>query len=110
MILNPKTGFVSPQFHCIFDDKFDSVKTDKNFSKIWAEKAGLMLKRDEHEEDNDYSKITIPEQLNIPFEQEQVQQEEKESAQEEVLIQEENEEPMPQGQDEQPVNNEPVED
>ena len=67
LILNPKTGFVSPQFHCIFDDKFDSIKHDKNFSSVWAEKAGLMLQQQE-QDDDDCSKTQMLEQLFIPFE------------------------------------------
>ncbi len=41
-ILNPITGYISPQFHCIYDDKFNSRKHDKSSSTFWAEKAGLI--------------------------------------------------------------------
>jgi len=44
LILNPKTGFISPQFHCVYDDAFDSTKNDASFSLTWATKAGLQAK------------------------------------------------------------------
>ena len=34
LILNPRTGHISPQFHCVFDDNFDSAKTDTAESRI----------------------------------------------------------------------------
>ncbi len=41
LILNPQTGLVSPQFHCVYDKIFDSPCHDKKFSLVWEEKAGL---------------------------------------------------------------------
>ena len=40
MVLNVETGKVSPQFHVIFDDKFETVHslpTDEPITKQWAE-------------------------------------------------------------------------
>jgi len=63
LILNPKSGFVSPQFHCIYDDKFDSTRSDANFSKVWAEKAGLLNPTSE----DDYLS-NIPDRMEVTFE------------------------------------------
>ena len=42
LILNPKTGHVSPQFHVVFDDNFDTVKqTAENFESLWQEKSNI---------------------------------------------------------------------
>ena len=35
LILNTKTGCVSPQFHCLYDDAFASVRRDVNAEQIW---------------------------------------------------------------------------
>ena len=32
LILNPATGNVSPQYHCVFDDRFSSVHSDGQFN------------------------------------------------------------------------------
>jgi hypothetical protein len=41
LVLNLQTGHVSPQFHVVFDDRFDTVAEDANFETLWQEKAGL---------------------------------------------------------------------
>ncbi|MEL6660877.1 MAG: reverse transcriptase domain-containing protein, partial [Bacteroidota bacterium] len=43
LVLNTQTGLVSPQFHVIYDDAFDTVKRDAKFSSLWAQKAKLQL-------------------------------------------------------------------
>ncbi|CAJ1954060.1 unnamed protein product [Cylindrotheca closterium] len=43
LVLNTKTGFVSPQFHCIYDDGFDTCKRDVHFTSAWQRKAQLHL-------------------------------------------------------------------
>mmetsp|Transcript_41992 Transcript_41992/g.101184 ORF Transcript_41992/g.101184 Transcript_41992/m.101184 type:complete len:1373 (+) Transcript_41992:2978-7096(+) len=43
LILNTKTGLVSPQFHCIYDDAFDTCKRDNHFTSAWQRKARLHL-------------------------------------------------------------------
>lgn len=79
LILNPTTGFVSPQFHCVYDDRFDSPKEDKNFSTFWAEKAGLIEPRDDSHDTGtsegaspDYLRATIPTSLQVPYTEEEV--------------------------------------
>ena len=47
-----------------FDDNFESVNSDKNFSTIWAEKAGLMLREDFSE--NEYGR-QVPDEFKRPF-------------------------------------------
>ncbi len=86
LILNPKTGFVSPQFHCVYDDLFDSPKTDKNFTTSWAELAGLREKT-KSEVDGDieppknYLEQPIPMNIQVHFEEEKIQSEEEDKIQ-----------------------------
>ena len=36
LVLNPETGDISPQYHCVFDDTFSTVWSDGNFDKtLW---------------------------------------------------------------------------
>jgi len=35
LILHPRTGHVSPQFHCVFDPTFETIKNLGNFAKFW---------------------------------------------------------------------------
>jgi hypothetical protein len=36
LVLNPETGAISPQYHCVFDDTFSTVWSDGNFDKnLW---------------------------------------------------------------------------
>jgi hypothetical protein len=35
LILSPRTGLVSPQFHCVFDDNFETICDPARFSSIW---------------------------------------------------------------------------
>ena len=41
LVLNLKTGHVSPQFHLVFDDEFQTVTMDKSSESLWQEKANL---------------------------------------------------------------------
>ena len=41
LVLSTQTGFVSPQFHCVFDDDFDTVKKEQADTSIWKIKAHL---------------------------------------------------------------------
>ena len=36
IILHPSTGLVSPQFHCVFDDHFETVDNLGAFAKLWS--------------------------------------------------------------------------
>ena len=74
LILNPITGFVSPQFHCVYDDKFEAPKSDANFATFWAERAGLIESREnvinsEASEGGlkEYLRNEIPAPLKAPF-------------------------------------------
>ena len=66
LILNPQTGYISPQFHCIFDDAFDSAKKDAKFEAIWAAKAGLQEAGEEEHKDN-YLQTKIPPSYKAPY-------------------------------------------
>ena len=39
LILSTQTGLVSPQFHCVFDDQFETVKSEPNDTSLWQHKA-----------------------------------------------------------------------
>ena len=41
LVLSTQTGLVSPQFHCVFDDDFDTVKKEQADTRIWKAKAHL---------------------------------------------------------------------
>ena len=41
LVLNLKTGHVSPQFHVIFDDEFQTVTMDHSSESLWQEKANM---------------------------------------------------------------------
>ena len=41
LVLNLKTGHVSPQFHVVFDDSFQTVLQDHFSASLWQEKANL---------------------------------------------------------------------
>ena len=41
LVLSTQTGLVSPQFHCVFDDDFDTVKKEQADMSIWKIKAHL---------------------------------------------------------------------
>ena len=71
LILNPQTGYISPQFHCIFDDAFDSAKKDAKFEAIWAAKAGLQ-EAGEEEHKEDYLQTKIPPSYKAPYPHEEL--------------------------------------
>ena len=41
LVLSTQTRLVSPQFHCVFDDDFDTVKKEQADTSIWKTKAHL---------------------------------------------------------------------
>ena len=41
LVLSTQTGLVSPQFHCLFDDDFDTVGKEQADRSIWKTKAHL---------------------------------------------------------------------
>ena len=41
LILNTQSGNVSPQFHCIYDDEFNTCRRDAKFTSLWQYKAKL---------------------------------------------------------------------
>ena len=43
LILNTQTGLVSPHFHLIYNDDFDTVKRDAKFHSLWQAKAKLQV-------------------------------------------------------------------
>jgi hypothetical protein len=69
LILNPETGVISPQYHCVFDDTFSTVWSDGNFDKnLWlnlVEQADSVEKHFSLEPNTDGS-TTLPPDF-IPF-------------------------------------------
>ena len=41
LVLNTQTGQVSPQFHLIYDDDFDTIKRDTKFHSLWQIKVKI---------------------------------------------------------------------
>ena len=41
LVLSTQTGLVSPQFHCVIGDNFDTVKKEQADTSIWKDKALL---------------------------------------------------------------------
>ncbi len=73
LILNPQTGLVSPQFHCVYDENFDSPRQDKNFSSVVEEKAGLKKQTIGSKIGvRNYLEKSIPCNLTYPFTAEEV--------------------------------------
>jgi hypothetical protein len=58
LILSLTTGCVSPQFHCTFDDHFNTV-SDYTYQSLWQEKAHLVSPQPEAN--------TLPDALPIPL-------------------------------------------
>ena len=48
LVLNLKTGHVSPQFHVVFDDEFSTVNQDFASQSLWQELAGLESNRSDN--------------------------------------------------------------
>ena len=48
LILNTQTGLVSPQFHLIYDDDFDTVKRDAKFRSLWQIKVKIQTHQQGH--------------------------------------------------------------
>ena len=47
LLLLMQTGLVSPQLHCIFDNTFDTVKNEKQDTRIWPRKAHFQQQNEE---------------------------------------------------------------
>ena len=46
LILSTQRGLVSPQFHCVFNDDFDTVKKEQHDTSIWQRKAHRQATQD----------------------------------------------------------------
>ena len=57
LVLNTQTGNVSPQFHCLYDDAFDTCRRDAKFQSLWQLKAKLHL---DARKPNNGSKLASP--------------------------------------------------
>jgi hypothetical protein len=62
LILNPQTGYVSPQFHVVYDDLFQMVPNHDNGMNPFPKSVWDNLFRNEHEQlvDPDADPATVP--------------------------------------------------
>lgn len=84
LVLNTQTGLVSPQFHVIYDDNFDTVIRDRLFESLWQYKAKLQSQPNAPSENGstdvvatdkaptasglrDYQTSQIPRSLSVPW-------------------------------------------
>jgi hypothetical protein len=61
LILQPRTGLVSPQFHCIFDENLETLSNLGRFVTLWPTNPKLPAAI------NNYSDTTIPSGLDAPW-------------------------------------------
>ena len=66
LVLNIETGHISPVFHCVFDDHFDCVHTDRNAQSKWQELASL-LDKDAPTVQDYGQQDSIPKALKAPW-------------------------------------------
>lgn len=59
LILSTTTGLVSPQFHCIYDDKFETVKREQHDTTIWKTKAHFVPATEKLDQRNDHL-VSLP--------------------------------------------------
>ncbi len=77
LVLNLSTGLVSPQYHCCFDDFFETTKyggTDVTVSSIWQQLAGLNRATEDFSQNqtstlHDHMQIETPADTLVPSEQ-----------------------------------------
>ena len=63
-VLSTQTGLVSPQFHCVFDDDFDTVKKEQADMSIWKIKAHLQEAKEKVLEKSTRSSLVSALQIN----------------------------------------------
>jgi hypothetical protein len=71
LILNPETGAISPQYHCVFDDTFSTVWADGNFDpNVWENllQQPNSIERHFSTDPNENGTITLPPDF-VPFSQ-----------------------------------------
>lgn len=66
LILNTQTGLVSPQFHCVYDDSFDTVAADAKFESLWQRKAKLHNAMDDKSVGRSPTDPTLEQEANLP--------------------------------------------
>jgi hypothetical protein len=77
LVLNLSTGLVSPQYHCCFDDFFETMKcggTDVTISSTWQQQAGLncatkAFSQKQTSTLHDHMQIETPADTSVPLEQ-----------------------------------------
>jgi hypothetical protein len=62
LILHPRTGHVSPQFHCIFDENFETLSDLGRFATLWPINPKLPATVI-----HNYSDTNIPTGLDAPW-------------------------------------------
>jgi hypothetical protein len=61
LILHPRTGLVSPQFYCVFDENFETLSDLGRFATLWPNNPKLPVTV------NNYSDTIIPSVLDAPW-------------------------------------------
>ena len=60
LILNPETGVISPQYHCVFDDTFSTVWSDGLFDQnLWENLVQTVDRHFSVEPDNN-GQVSLP--------------------------------------------------
>ena len=62
LILHPRTGHVSPQFHCVFDENFETLSDLGRFATLWPPSPRLP-----NPVPADYSALRVPPGLDAPW-------------------------------------------
>jgi hypothetical protein len=64
LILHPRHGLVSPQFHCVFDDNFEILSDLGRFATLWPQHAKIPVKNPPAD---DYSATPVPSGITPPW-------------------------------------------
>ena len=67
LVPNSATGYVSPQFHCIYDNRFETPDKDANFHDKWAERAGLAEQHLSALPDSNFERALISRHFQYPL-------------------------------------------
>jgi hypothetical protein len=63
LILHPRTGLVSPQFHCVYDNVFETLADLQRFAILWPKHASTPTTS---ESLSDYTRTAVPRPINAP--------------------------------------------
>jgi hypothetical protein len=64
LILHPRTGLISPQFHCVFEDNFETLSNLGRFALLWPPNSKLQTKAFAS---SDYFNTFVPRRIAPPW-------------------------------------------